>query len=136
MTHGDRKKITAEDGSVYDVETVHIANAFLTHALVVNECMQTKAARLLPIAQKMAEARATRAAFHRASERGLEVYGGRAYLEAEEAACESREQAEALFMVAKGVSVEGKRVVTVELWRKIMTTFFQDPSLGSVDVKG
>ena len=133
MDHGDRKQIIAEDGSIYEMEAVRVPNNVLTHALVVNENMQAKAARLLPIAQRMAESKATRASFYRASERGLEVYGGRAFEQAEEGA---REQAEALFLVAKGVSVEGKQVVTVERWRKIMACFHQDLALGSVAVGG
>ncbi len=136
MDHGDRKQIIAEDGSIYEVEAVRIPNNVLTHALVVNENMQAKAARLLPIAQRMAESKATRASFYRASERGLEVYGGRAFAHAEEEAREAREQAEALFLVAKGVSVEGKQVVTVERWRKIMACFHQDLALGAVAVGG
>ncbi|PUE56475.1 hypothetical protein B9Z44_14610 [Limnohabitans curvus] len=124
MGHGDRKQIIAEDGSVYEVEAVHIPNSVMTHALVVNEEMRTKAARLLPVAQRMAESRATRASFCRA------------YAEAEEAARESREYAESLYLVAKGLSVEGKRVVTVELWRKIMACFYQDLALGALMVKG
>jgi hypothetical protein len=136
MDHGDRKQVIAEDGSIYEVEVIHIPNAVLTHGLVVNGEMQAKAARLLPFAQKMAEARATRASFYRASERSLDVYGGRAYAQAEKAANEAQEQAEALFLVAKGVSSEGKRVVTVETWRKIMACFHQDVTLGSMSVKG
>jgi hypothetical protein len=136
MDHGDRKQIIAEDGSVYEVEAIHIPNSLMPHALVVNDEMKTKAARLLPVAQKMAESRATRASFYRASERSLEVYGGRAYVQAEEAACESREFAESLYFVAKDLSFEGKRVVTVELWRKIMACFYQDLALGALMVKG
>lgn len=136
MDHGDRKQIIAEDGSIYEVEAVHIPNTVMTHALVVNEEMQAKAVRLLPFAQKMAEARATRASFYRATERSLDVHGGRAYAQAEKAAHEAQEQAEALFLVAKGLAAEGKRVVTVETWRKIMACFCQDVTLGSVGVKG
>lgn len=136
MDHGDRKQIIAEDGSIYEIEAVHIPNTVMTHALVVNEEMQAKAVRLLPFAQKMAEARATRASFYRASERSLDVHGGRAYAQAEKAAHEAQEQAEALFLVAKGLAAEGKRVVTVETWRKIMACFYQDVTLGSVNVKG
>jgi hypothetical protein len=136
MDHGDRKQIIAEDGSIYEVEAVHIPNAVMTHVLVVNEEMQAKAARLLPFAQKMAEARATRASFYRASERSLDVYGGRAYAQAEESAREAQEQAEVLFLVAKGLATEGKRVVTVEMWRKIMACFYQDVTLGSMNVRG
>ncbi len=135
MDHGDRKQIIAEDGSVYEVEAVHIPNSLMTHAMVVNDEMKAKAARLFPVAQRMAESRATRASFYRASERSLEVYGGRAFAQAEEAARESREYAESLYLVAKGLSVEGKRVVTVELWRKIMACFYQDLALGALMVK-
>ena len=63
MNHGDRKQIIAEDGSVYEVEAIHIPNGIFTHALVVNEEMRAKASRLLPIAQRMAESKATRATF-------------------------------------------------------------------------
>lgn len=136
MDHGDRKQVIAEDGSIYEVEAIHIPNTVLTHGLIVNEAMKAKAARLLPFAQKMAEARATRSSFYRASERSLDVYGGRAFAQAEEAAREAQEQAEALFLVAKGVASEGKRVVTVEMWRKIMACFHQDVTLGSMNVKG
>ena len=136
MDHGDRKQIIAEDGSIYEVEVVHIPNMVLTHVLVVNEEMKAKAARLLPFAQKMAKARATRASFYQPSERSLDVYGWRAYAQAEEAAHEAQEQAEALFLVAKGVASEGKRIVTVEVWRKIMACFHQDVTLGSIDAKG
>lgn len=39
MDHGDRKQIIAEDGSVYEVEAVHIPNSLMTHAMVVNDEM-------------------------------------------------------------------------------------------------
>ncbi len=135
MDHGDQKKWITEDGTAYDVVAVHIPNSVLTYALLVNESMQTKATRLLPIAQKMAESKATRASFYRATERSFDLYGGRAYAQAEEEARVAREQADLLFMVARGVSVEEKRVVTVEAWRKVLACFHQDLSLGATCIK-
>ncbi len=132
MNHGERKEINAEDGSAYEVELVNVPNASASFAIVVNEAMKEKAIRLLPFAQKMAEARATRASFYRVSERSLGVCGGRVYAQAEEAAREARVRAEVLFMVAQGVSANDKRVVTVEAWREVMGCFHQDLSLGSV----
>ena len=135
MTHGDHKQKTTDDGSIYDVQVVHLPNNKLTHALVVNEVMMEKAARLLPIAQKMAESRANRAAFYRASERNLEISGCYDYAQVEESSREAREQAKALFLVARGIAMEDKMVVTVEMWRKIMAFFNQDVTLGSLTIK-
>lgn len=136
MDQRDRKQIIAEDGSIYEVETVHFSHAALTYALVVNQEMQTAAVRLLPFAQKMAEARAKRATFYRDSERRLEVFGGYAFAQAEEAAREAQVHVGALCLVAKGVALEERQVVTVEMWRKLMVFFHQEVSLGSLNVKG
>lgn len=73
MDSRDRKQIITDDGSTYEVESIPLPLGLLTQVIVVNDEMRAKAARLLPIAQKMAESKATRASFYRASERGLEV---------------------------------------------------------------
>lgn len=132
MSHGDKKRITVDDGCAYDVEAVHIPGAITTYSIVVNAAMRDKATQLLPFALAMEKVRAARASFYRTSERSLGACGGLAFVQAEEAMREARERVEVLSLVANGLSLDDKRSVTVDLWREVLFFFHQSPSVGAV----
>lgn len=126
MSHGDRKQVTTDDGSIYEVEALRLPSAGTVNVLVVTEEMQAVAISLLPIAQRMAKSRATRAFFYKTSERRLEAFGERGVLQAEEASREANKYAQTLALVAEGVSVKGDQRVTLRTWQEVMAVFHQN----------
>lgn len=134
MTFGDIKNITTEDGWIYEVYSVYLSNGKAIYALTVNEIMQTVASSLLPVARKMAEARASRVSFYRNSKINLKNYGEYFFEQITEEARQSQDRVKVLSLITKGISVEDDRVVTIEIWREIMIFFYQDITLGSVNL--
>ena len=126
MRHGDRKQVTADDGSIYEVEALRLPSAGTVNVLVVTGEMQAVAISLLPIAQRMAKSRATRAFFYKTSERRLEAFGERGFLQAEEASREANKYAQTLALVAEGVSIKGDQRVTLRTWQEVMAVFHQN----------
>lgn len=132
MEHGDRRTVTLDDGSEFVVEAIRLPGAGIhTSALVVNDAIRAKSASLLAIAQAMAESRATRLSFFRATRQSLELEAGGPYAAAEDAARESNERVALLFLLAKGRSSGGGLVVTLTDWRDLLLFFKQDLTLGS-----
>ena len=125
VRHGDRRRITSDDGSIYELEVLCLPRLGTVNVLVINEKMQTVAKSILPMAQSLAKSRANRVLFYKTTDRYLETRGEQTFLQAEEASREANEYAETLQLVAEGISVHGPRMVTLSIWLKIMTAFHQ-----------
>lgn len=134
MEHGDLKRTIFEDGSIYEVQAVRIPNVGVKTAVVVNNAMAAKATELIHSAKRIAQARAARVSFLKASAQNLNASSGQVLLGAEQASEESNDRLAILTMVSNGISLEGSRVVSVEQWREIMVHFYQPSNVGSIEM--
>jgi hypothetical protein len=106
----------------------NIANA---DSVVITTEMRKKALELMPIAQSCAEAKTTRVAFFKASQKWLKIHGGTSYFEAKEAARKARERLDALYMIASGITADGNFIITNERLEEVMNYFNRESNHGT-----
>jgi hypothetical protein len=130
-----RKTVKLDDGSTFEVEPVRLPGDEVDRlAVVVNDAIREKAASLLPSAQAMAEARATRVSFFRATGKSLSLGDGEMLRTAKTAALESEDRVSVLFLLAQGLSADEIRVVTVATWRDVLEFFKQNAAVGDISM--
>lgn len=132
MNHQNRKQVTSDDGSIYEVEALCLSDVGTSNVLVISKEMQAIAIALLPSAHSMAKSREKRVFFYEKSERRLEAYGEQTFLQAKEMSREANNYAHTLELVAKGFSEMGPRRVTLRDWLEIMTVFHQ-PQIHNIE---
>lgn len=133
LMYANRKTVQLDDGSIFEVESIRLPGEDVDRlAIVVNDTIREKASALLPSAQAMAEARATRLSFFRASGKSLALGDGEMHRAAKAGALESQERVAVLFLLAQGLSADEERVVTVAMWRDLLEFFMQNTAVGDV----
>jgi hypothetical protein len=140
MSLGEIRPLRLEDETVFLVAPVRAQGwAFAAHAIVSNDSIQRLAGDLLPSAQAMAAAKATRVKFFRRSSDSLGVgpHGGfpgeGAYERAERESQEAKLRVAILSALSKGENTVGKRVISVTDWRDLLEFFKHDTSIGAVN---
>lgn len=63
MSHQNRKQVTSDDGSIYEVEALCLSDVGTSNVLVISKEMQAIAIALLPSAHSMAKSREKRVFF-------------------------------------------------------------------------
>lgn len=141
LSLGEIRPLRLEDETTFLVVPVRAHGwAFATHAIVPNDAIRSLAGDLLPSAQAMSTAKATRVNFFRRSSDALGVgpHGGfpgeGAYERAERESEEAKLRVAMLLALSKGENTAGKRVISVTDWRDLLDFFKQDVSIGAVNV--
>ena len=97
-------------------------------AIFVTDEMRKIALELMPVAQSLAEASTIRVSFFKTSQTWLKIQGGKAYSDAKASAQKAHERLNILFMIAKGIAIDGDQVITCDLWREVVNYFIQNHS--------
>lgn len=91
--------------------------------VVITTEMRRKALELMPIAQSCAEAKTTRVAFFKASQKLLKIHDETSFSEAKEASRKAVERLHALFMIASGITADEDFIMTNERLEEVMSYF-------------